>query len=306
MKRVFSLIVLNVFFLYSSLGAAQETFSNIYVFGDSLSDTGNLASVTEPFPDPPYNDNRVTNGKVAVEILAENMGLSLTTSLHLIGVPQGNNYAVADARAAGQEPIDLPTQVNAFLQAQQNQVPSDALYVVFIGSNDVRDARDAESRVEASSGIREAVDGVDSNIRALIAAGATHFLVVNVPDIGNVPETQILAEAGGEFFLPRLASFYSKWFNLRLKNKVRKLRDEFSVKMVLFDLEHVFDEYLRYSDAYSIINDTDACFLTAQQQFNVDCEFALFNSFAYFDEVHPTAVLHQHVGEIMSVVRPKL
>ena len=50
------------------------------MFGDSLSDNGNLAELlrTGNFPDPPSFDDSFTNGPVAVASLAQHLGLSLT------------------------------------------------------------------------------------------------------------------------------------------------------------------------------------------------------------------------------------
>jgi hypothetical protein len=50
------------------------------------------------------------------------------------------NYAVAGARARDvAETFDLPEQVAAYLQDVRNNAPSDALYVIDFGGNDVRD-----------------------------------------------------------------------------------------------------------------------------------------------------------------------
>ena len=75
------------------------TFSKMYVFGDSLSDTGNLfnatTSVLQPFevissleipaipPSPPYFEGRSSNGAVWVENLAADLGLTITPSTEL-------------------------------------------------------------------------------------------------------------------------------------------------------------------------------------------------------------------------------
>jgi phospholipase/lecithinase/hemolysin len=74
------------------------TFSKLYVFGDSLSDSGNLFKATtfvQPFeeflgvdipvipPSPPYFEGRFSNGQVWVENLAEDLGLTLTPSTEL-------------------------------------------------------------------------------------------------------------------------------------------------------------------------------------------------------------------------------
>jgi phospholipase/lecithinase/hemolysin len=55
------------------------TESEIFVFGDSLSDTGNSFAVTTELtgglfsipPSPPYSNGRASNGALALEILAD-------------------------------------------------------------------------------------------------------------------------------------------------------------------------------------------------------------------------------------------
>ncbi|MGL5796013.1 MAG: SGNH/GDSL hydrolase family protein [Waterburya sp.] len=75
-----------------------DPFSKIYVFGDSLSDPGNIYNVTQslqPYeqslgqdipvtpPSPPYFDGRFTNGSLWVENLAADLGITLTPSTQL-------------------------------------------------------------------------------------------------------------------------------------------------------------------------------------------------------------------------------
>ena len=99
MKRCLRSIVLFVCLLFP-IEASAQGFSNMYIFGDSLSDTGNRATVTGDFP-APFFMNRVSNGQVAVEVLATSLGLSADASRHLVGPAVGTNYAVAGARAGG-------------------------------------------------------------------------------------------------------------------------------------------------------------------------------------------------------------
>ncbi len=62
------------------------------MLGDSLSDTGNFASITFDFPWP-YYKNRVSNGPLAVDVLAAKRGLSAETFLHLVSESGGGNVA---------------------------------------------------------------------------------------------------------------------------------------------------------------------------------------------------------------------
>ncbi len=115
---------------------AESSFREIFVFGDSLSDTGNLASLPEfGFLNNPPFDRGFSNGPRAVEVLANSIGLEVDPLLHLVGPPVGTNFAVSGARARGTNPIDLPAQIGTFLLNNRGKAPSDALYIVFIGGN---------------------------------------------------------------------------------------------------------------------------------------------------------------------------
>ena len=71
--------------------------TQIVVFGDSLSDSGNSFTLTGGIipPDPPYDSGRFSNGPVALEYLAED--LELTLDLYYDD-EEGNNFAVGGAR----------------------------------------------------------------------------------------------------------------------------------------------------------------------------------------------------------------
>ncbi len=94
------------------LPAFAAPFNAMVVFGDSLSDNGNLAVLPgyEFLNNPPYQHGS-TNGLNSVEQLAKQLGLPLTPSLYLTGTIAGNNFAVAGARAGGIQRIDLTAQV---------------------------------------------------------------------------------------------------------------------------------------------------------------------------------------------------
>ena len=186
------------------------------VFGDSLSDTGNLASATFPFPYP-YFQNRVSNGPVAVEELADLLGLSLTTSLHLVGRPTGNNFAVAGANALGPDLKNLQHQLTAFLDLHGGVVPSAWLYVFFIGGNDVIAAGRWSDLEQSRKHAKKAARRVARKARRVIRAGARNLLMVKVPDIGLVPDA--LARDRQNPGAAAYATKISRIFNRKLAGK---------------------------------------------------------------------------------------
>jgi len=276
----------------------SETYSRVVVFGDSLSDTGNLASVIGNFPSPPYYMNRVSNGPVAVEVLANKLNLNALPSLHLIGPAQGSNYAVAGARAGGSELIDLGFQVTMFLANNSGLAPSDFLYIVFIGGNDVRDARGEADKTTAMAIIDRAVAMEIGAIQTLAAAGARDILVVNVPDIGAIPESGLLAAALGLPSLREYASALTRSYNKKLKKQLGVLEHQLDeVDIEQFDLFKFFGKLIKHADKYGFDNATDACFSSVTLMVNPACNF---ENFVFFDEIHPTSHAHAIVGSRMS------
>ena len=315
-------ILLQVFlFVFMSLPIgvlADEGFSDIYdiyIFGGSLSDNGNLAALpnfeflSSPFL--PY-DSGFSNGPRAVEVLADELGLAATPSLHLLPpfYPQGTNFAVAGARAVtlGTAPtVDLPTQIGAFLGSQGGVAPKDALYVVFIGGNDIRDARDSGDKRQAKAIIREAVDGISDAIHALVSAGTEHILVANSPDIGDIPETRAL----GSKKFAKQATKLTKSFNKQLEKALRKLEHDLDIDIQRFDTFRFFRFVRNNAGLLGFSNAQDACFrsavffVTGVPEFHPDCNGGLsFDEFVFFDEIHPTAKVHHLAGrEMAGVVR---
>ena len=103
-----------------SLAAPAQAvdYSGLFAFGDSLSDTGNLLTLTGTQPVAPYSNGRFSNGPVWVQDLSTSLGLGPVTP-SLLG---GNDYAYGGAQTgltAVNPPgpgnfIDLPSQLQQF------------------------------------------------------------------------------------------------------------------------------------------------------------------------------------------------
>ena len=298
MNRIFHAFVLLLLLLPATLLAAQ--YDGVYVFGDSLSDNGNLASVIGPFPEPPYYQNRVSNGLLAVEVMAARLGLPMEPSLHLIGPAQGGNYAVAGARAARNEPQDLGMQVTLFLANHGGVAPADALYVMFLGGNDIRSARDSVDPVAAQALLNDAAQAITGQMRLLAQAGARHWLLVNAPDIGRIPETSLLAGALGLPQLVTAAHDLSLYFNRQLKMGLHGLRKDTDSDVAVFDLYKRFGKILDKAGKLGFSNSTEPCFSSVQGAYTAGCNFGLnIDQYVFFDEIHPTARVHAMIGDMM-------
>ena len=188
--------------LLSSASALAGPFDGITIFGDSLSDNGNLANEFGiNFPNPPFFHDSFTNGPTAVALLAQHYGLNANASLFATGfadthnlfgpgfVP-GGNFSVAGATATQRQFGDLSTQVGAYLAHVGGVADNKSLYVFYIGGNDVRtDAVNGTAPTAANSLVKNGVANELASISALVADGAKTVLVAGVGDVGAIPES---------------------------------------------------------------------------------------------------------------------
>jgi outer membrane lipase/esterase len=193
-------------------------YSDLIIFGDSLSDTGNVLSLTKvftpatPFPIFPGAEGRFSNGPVWVETLASGLGLDSAagaankiyngTSVLPLGAPAGNNYAYGGARtglggSAGGTTGLVGQLINwnggAFSPATGLSRAADpnALYVVVAGGNDLRDGRSGNA-ADRTAAATTAAQNVVNSLGLLAQAGARHFLIASMPDLGGTPEAHDL------------------------------------------------------------------------------------------------------------------
>jgi phospholipase/lecithinase/hemolysin len=292
LPRAFVLAACSTALLGLSAANAAD-FSAEYVFGDSLSDNGNLAGLVGAFPNPPSFDNSFTNGPVAVQLLAQSLGLSANASLWLTSpTPQGTNYAVGGATAtAGTDiipgvNINLPSQVAAFSASVSDHASPNALYVVMIGGNDVIDS------VLGGTGPGAVTAGANqevSEISTLADEGAKHFLIVNVPNVGQIPLFTQESPPGAA----AEATAFSQLYDADLSAGLAGLDLGAGATLTDFDLFGFNENILANAASHGFTNTTDPCYsftgVPTSAASNTGCSPANVDTFLFFNDVHPTA-----------------
>ena len=292
-----------LFSFLSPLKAWAATFTQMYVFGDSLSDTGNvfnasLQALGTGFPPPPYFNGRFSNGPNWVDYLAEDLKLNPTPVTALgLGIPpsQGINFAFGGATTGLDNTIDprlpgLQQQVGLFTQlvpATQAANP-DALYVLWAGANDYLPT---ESTAFTPFNTPETTIGnLSFALSTLAAVGAKNFLVVNLPDLGELPRTNKTPNSSN---LNTLTSLH----NTSLTATINALRStagsDLNINQV--DVNSLFSDAISNPDKYGFTNVTDACIN------NLTCVLgnqSEQNKFLFWDFVHPTTAVHKQIGEL--------
>ena len=207
-KRLFGVLAVcalaSAFILPSAARASTLDFSALYFFGDSLSDTGNIALGTGGAIPPPttYADGKFSNGPIWADHLAGSLGFAGPTPF--FASPFGSSVSFAfggtgtgleQTNPAGADVPGLLGQVGAFNSifggAGGAPVPGtadpDALYVIWSGANDflLAGAPPPTSGFTPDPLVTSA--NIGGAISSLHAAGAENFLVLNLPDLGATP-----------------------------------------------------------------------------------------------------------------------
>ena len=270
----------------ASAGSASA-YSNMYVFGDSLSDSGNVYTLTGGgYPPAPYFNGRFSNGPTYAENLASSLGFSAAPSL-----AGGTNYAFGGATAAAGSSIggyatDLGTQVSTF-RGLSGPADSNALYVLWAGANDLR-------ANPSAAGIGAALNGISSAVQGLYAEGARNFLVMNLPNLGLTPE----AIAGNNV---AVATGGSMLFNSYFDTTIGGLRGGLVGSTIrTLDTFALLSDAVAHPSAYGLTNVTNACISS------VGCTP---DSYLFWDSIHPTALGHRIIADaafnVLAVPEPE-
>ncbi|TCJ11792.1 GDSL family lipase [Parasulfuritortus cantonensis] len=327
MRSLLAVLLLAV----SGWASAQMSFGSIVVFGSSLSDPGNAFSLlahpvdglsldgsvihnTPPYdaldeslvPGAPYarGGHHFSNGATWIEQFAQGRGLAGDVApAFRSGNGKARNYAVGGARATNYDDrVNLPQQVDAFLGDVGGAAPGDALYVIEIGSNDIRDALvrfltvyqtsggdQAQATAAASAVITDALGQIGYEMQRLSYAGARKFLVWNAPRIALTPAVRAfgpLAQA--------VADSLTDGFNYGLANNVLTPLGGLGIEIAQLDISSHMTAIIADPDSYGLSNVTDACVTPGLAPFTCGQPDGYF----FWDGIHPTKAIHAVIGNL--------
>jgi phospholipase/lecithinase/hemolysin len=270
----------------------KMTESEIFVFGDSLSDTGNFFNLTLGFfPPAPYFKGRASNGLLAVELLAAqdpNYTLKQTNNFALLGARTGKGNSLEDDLGG----LDLPglrDQVDFFslilkFTTSSGKADKNGLYVVWAGPNDFLDYIGGSSADDPSGLIADGATNLSYVAMSLHNLGAEKIVLPNLTDLGQLPSVRGL-QAKVE------ATAISRAFNAALALKLSNLN--FAVTEV--DLFTAIKKVGENPASFGFTNITDPLLplqLSPTPPRNPE-------EFFFWDTLHPTTQGHQVLANII-------
>lgn len=279
----------------------------IVVFGDSLSDAGNVLerNLAQPgsFVDPPpflpplfgntplYFEGRATNGPNWVDYLADSLFLERPIASELGGMNyafsgaksgQGTNTRSPSVTFPGNQPLEVDRvglQIDNFLAAH-GAFQRKQLIIVWVGANDLRDVTGIED-------IFVAIDNVESHLREIVANGGRKILVPNQLDATLAPFFQIPGGPSSDE-----VGFVTRLYNFLLTLKMIQLSFDpglWPARIIPVDMFSLTSEL-----------ETDPRFTnTTEPALNLIAGTLASNpdDYVFWDFIHPTTRAHSIIAE---------
>ncbi len=319
MRNIISLcLLLIVVFASPQIRASAPKYDVFYVFGDSLSDTGNDIILTRALKiDPPippsetphstYYNGRFSNGRVAVEYLWQGLvsdNASLSPFLSDMKLPSygGVNFSFGGSTSGylnqmpgGPFVPGTLGQIELFRKALKSKKPkAPALYAIWTGANDYL--------LGETDKPDEVVANITKAIQTLHALGARGFLIPNLPNLGLAPFIQ--AKGLEEKFL-LLTQSHNALLAQALKELPLRLP---GIKIFRVDIFTVTQNLLNENGLIPAPSALDyffpgagasSCFFV-NRTICPDVDLTVkIPPFAFWDVLHPTTFVHEFYGQAM-------
>ncbi|MBI9078095.1 MAG: SGNH/GDSL hydrolase family protein [Desulfatibacillum sp.] len=310
MKRFLAValcLVLAIFALNTSAFALQEPVAfvppdleNLMVFGDSLSDSGNLFTLysgTNPDTED-YWQGRFSNGPVWSEVMANFMG---TKNTYLLAAepetvpprrllvtenPPVSFYATPffynNAYGGANTSVNFTHfgwQINAW-QAEGLTIPDKTLVVVWIGGNDFLGMQEGD---DPATVVANAVNNIYSGLEDIADLGATHIAVCNLPNLGDTPRYNATPQKDAVTQL-------TVSFNIALAAALQDFMFNFpGVNVYPIDMFAMSEATHANPGLYGVTNLVDGALYEGET-------FDSADGYLYWDGVHPTRAAHEQLA----------
>jgi outer membrane lipase/esterase len=310
-KRVLPAVLLSLFAAAAPAVQAQQ-FSNVVVFGDSLSDAGYFRPFLTSLGLPPSvvaTLGRFTTnpGPVWSEIVSQYYGITPAASNaggSIFAQGGARVDAVSSSTPPGSAQRPVSTQIGEYLGPRGGAADPNALYGIWIGANDIFQnlgavQAGAITPAQLQANVLGAAASEIAQIARLRAAGARYILVFNLPDIGATPQFSASPSTAGT------VTALSAGYNTTLFTGLTSA----GLRVIPVDTFSLLGEIRQNFAAYGFTNVTGiACgpfppiTTTPSAQFCLPSNFVTPNAnqtYLFADGVHPTSAAQAIVAQFV-------
>lgn len=299
MRYIISLIFWSTLSL--SWAAPLVTLNNIVIFGDSLSDSGNLYEfMHHQIPkSPPYYQGHFSNGLIWAEYLRPLVFPASQSENTLL------NYAYGGAGVMTTDEEDdvlftFNREIDMYLHDHNGKADPNSLFIVWMGANNYLGLPE-----DIDTATEEVRQGLQKGAEKLLRAGAHYVTFINLPDMGKTPFARSIE---GEQPFHELTLLHNK----KLTELVEALQQQHpEATWLYFDVYDAFEDIFSHLNDYPFDNISHNCqdaemkphtpfpvltmatsVKTPVHPLENNCQ-----KFFFFDLVHPTTYVHELLAQ---------
>ena len=277
---------------------AKKSKTDIFVIGDSLSDPGNLHTLTGFWPPSPPYAERFSNGPVWIEHFAEETDVSVDNRAYagafsgiyvLDGVPISNLNNVQYPDLFQDLLPGVSEEIDSLLADYPKGLNPKALYVVWVGPNDFVLGLAQPGTLGAV--LAQTAANIAEDVCRLGTAGARHFVVGNLTDIGLTPFARAQGPGAPVFISQAIAEF-----NVALTEVLNNLPSACAETLEIWDTNQALRDIVSNPASFGLTNTTDACL----NDMLVPCPNP--EEYLFWDSFHPTTSVHEIIADQFSLL----
>lgn len=252
----------------------------LIVFGDSLSDVGNISAESAIVPQLPYHNGRFSNGDIWVELFARHFGLEARPS-YLGGTNYAQGASGTGRGLANYGGLPLGPNVREQVLLYRGRPLGTELFIVWGGANDVFDVLAGACEMTPA----QMADNVYLAVAMLYERGGRQFLVPNLPDIGLAPRYRDGERAS-------MATQLSGDFNAHLAARLDQLDSLSGIRIYRLDVWALFNAAIA-DPPPGVTNLTEPAWSGSFLGYLSGGELVADpDAYLFWDSVHPTRVSH--------------
>ena len=256
--------------------------STLVVFGDSLSDNGNLFDLIGQ-PAPPAWEGRASNGPTYAEQLAKMLHMRLDDRAFAAAEASDASPPVLVDPAGHALPINLSNQLAGYIaDLHGHQAPHHTTALINIGSNDYQGFLQSnlpKNPLTIQAEVQNVVGSIAQAIDTLTHAGVEKIVLFTLPDFGVTPAAQALDPLVAAFAHALDVANNAALEQMAASHPNVEVVDIFQLTETIAADPHSFG-------FFATLNETWVSQLASSSH-----QFAP-NEVAFFDGIHPTTAAH--------------
>lgn len=309
----------------------REKIDKIVIFGDSMSDDGNLKHLIRLLPNQPYFAGRFSNGPIWVDILRDRLNLPIK-NLAIAGstanyklskeIKQNTKYGFFELTMRNTLSCNVRFEIKNYIQhssiKEDDNFFDTSLFIIWIGGNDYLNRfinkkyarRFIDEPFHKHGGhefvVNNTVLDINKNIKILYKNNARKFAIINLPDLGMLP----FSKSNKTYLDENLSSFVkdkkklsstltqiTKKHNFALNDEISILKEKYKDIDIIYidifqELQDLTKEVVITEELTPAITE-EICY-THTNKLYYDLDKKLF-----WDSVHPTAEAHYIIAKFI-------